>query len=1156
MNKIILLLLISIFCRIEANAYSQGITIVAKNETLESVLQKIKQQTEYILIWGSPHMNVAKKVTVSLKNATIEEAMVVIMKDQPLDYSIENKQVIIKLRKLKDESGQGFAMVAPGELTGKVVNEKGEPIAGATITVKGSGETIATGSDGSFSLKTADNKAIIIITSIGYEIKTVKLNGERKINIQLVVTPLQMKEVVVMNTGYQKVPKERATGSFVYVDSSTINRIPGPNIIDRLEGLVPSLLFDKRNENTRLQIRGLYSLSEKVGAPLIVVDNFPFEGNIGDINPNDVGNITILKDAASASIWGAKAGNGVIVITTKTGTFNRNPQVSINSNISVTGKPRLFNLPIVSSSTFIDMEKFLFEKGFYDNDLNDTYSYPPINEAVQILSDQRDGIISEKESNDKLNILRGRDVRNQYLKYFYRENVLQQYNVSLNGGTQQNKYYFSVGYMNNSQSLIGNSEKRLTLQLKNTFRFNEKVLLNIGAFYTANNSLNNSPGGFGNIRLGNDKPIAPYTQFVDQSGNQIPIYINFRPAFLDTLGGGQLLDWRLWPLQELKSADNSSKSEMFTGNISIKFRILKGMDLEGQFQHQRTRIDGSNLHSVESYMTRDLINIFTNTAASNPSQRYPIPLGGILDNATGNTINNSVRVNLTYDKSIGFGHLDVIAGGEIRETKANTTSYRNYGYDKESLNFRNVDYINPYPIFYFGYNGYIPSIDNKGSTLDRFISLFANAAYSISDRYTLSGSIRKDASNLFGVNSNNKGKPFWSLGGLWKINNEKFYDFDLVRSLGFRVTYGVSGNVDQSASALPTISYGSAQNNRPLYLPYANIRTAPNPNLRWEKVSTLNLGLDFALKGGFLSGSIEYYQKKSADVLGLSKISMTNGMTALTVNSASLKGEGIDIQLSSKNINSKMIKWTTNFSMSYCSFKVIKYLISQNTNGYVSDGSSITPIVGYNPYLVVSYKWAGLDPSNGDPQGYVDGKVSKDYKSITQGSFDNQEKKGSAVPTYFGNLLNTVTFCGINLSMNVTYKLNYYFLKKSVIYGAVTNGDQAHSDYDQRWQNPGDEQKTNVPSFVYPASDLRDKFYRYSSANVGRGDHIKLNDVRVGYSFPQLLQRKFFKDANIYILFSNLNILLWKKNNFGIDPDYIDGSTLTKTISIGANISF
>jgi TonB-linked outer membrane protein, SusC/RagA family len=1141
---VILLLAGSLSCSYAYGFYQakDKVTVSGDHIALREVFAIIQKQTGYHFFYSGEHLDSREKISIHVKDAPLESVLQFLFKERGLEWAYSENVILIRKAAKADKiltEGRDSLLTM---ITGKVTDAAGAPLVGATVLAKGTGRGEVTNEEGKFSLSKINAGASLIVSFAGYQTRQLKVSSQAALNIQLEKNIIDIAGVSVVSTGYQTLPKERATGSFVKIGNDLLSRKVSTGILDRLEGVSSGVLFDRRDPaNPQIQIRGLYTLTSTIAQPLIVVDNFPYEGDINNFNPNDVESVTILKDAAAASIWGAKAGNGVIVITTKKGNFDQKPVVSLNTNVTILDKPDLYTLPQIPASDYIDLERYLFNKGYYNGQLSGFRR--PLTPVVELLAKQQSGLISAAETDAAINALRNTDVRNDFDKYIYRKGVNQQYAASISGGGKHVKYFFSTGFDRNLSTLRGNDYRRITIRSENTIQALPSLQLTAGVQYTQGNLANNSPGGYGsvNYRLLN-RALPPYALLADDDGNPLPISNKYRAPYLDTVGRGMLLDWRYRPLEELALNDNTTNTKLLMANIGAKYDIFPSLSAEVKYQYQRTDRISRVYYDERSFYARDLINRFTQLDGG--SLEYIVPRGGILDLSNTNQEGHMLRGQLNFNHEWNSKHeVAAIAGAEMRQLHTLGNSHRVYGSDNHT-GAANVDYVSRYPLITGGMD-VIPSFADLTGLLDRFVSLYLNAAYTYDDRYTISASTRKDASNLFGVQTNRKGVPLWSSGIGWKISSERFYNFALLPYLNFRVTYGASGNVNNTITALTTILRSPAAF-QSTNIPFASIANIANPHLRWEKVSTLNIGLDFALQNNRLSGSLEFYHKQSMDVIGLEPLDPTTGLGTILTNSADVKGKGVELQLHSRNITGGAFKWQTSFMLNYADYKVGRYLSTAPTDGFVSDGSSINPLPGYNPYLVVSYKWAGLDPLTGDPQGYIDGHISKDYAALTQAPISEQVTHGPALPPVSGNLLNTFSWKGISLSANITYKLGYYFRRSTIAYGSLYASGTGHSDYLKRWQQPGDEKFTNVPSMIYPNPSFnRDKFYTYSEITVEKGDHIRLEDVRLSYRYG---------NYQVYAYMSNLNALIWKANKAGLDPDVPNGLRPPRTIALGVKM--
>ncbi|NPA10355.1 MAG: TonB-dependent receptor plug domain-containing protein [Chlorobi bacterium] len=558
----------------------------------------------------------------------------------------------------------------------------------------------------------------------------------------------------VVASGYQSIPKERATGSFSKVDNATFNRQVSTDVISRLKGIAPSILFDERSGSPKLTIRGQATIFGN-DQPLIVVDNFPYEGDINNINPNDIEDIDILKDAAAASIWGVRAGNGVIVIKTKKGRADQPMNIGFTSNLTIGQKPDLNYIPQIKPADFIDIEKMLFEQGYYDDVIGNTADNRPFSPVVSILNDKKTGLITEQQATAQIDALRGNNLRNDMNRYLYQHSVKQQYALSLNGGTSKYTYYFSAGFDKNLDSEKGNGFNRVSLNSNQVFRPIEKLELSAGLSYNQNSqSFSNVVSMLSNM---GQEQMYPYARLVDDNGNPAIVTKDFSNALKGSALNEGLLDWNFRPLDELKYQDNHFKQSEFRLNTAIKYTFMPQLSAEARFQWENQLGKRRNFNDQDSYMVRDQINRYT--SINDGVFTRNIPLGGILDNINSELSSLNGRFQLNYDQKWDKHQVNVIAGFEVREVKSNSNSNRLYGFDPNVGSSIAVDYLSDYSIYGKSFAIKVPNLDDYNQTLDRLRSYYFNGAYNYNLRYILSLSARVDQSNLFGVNANQKSVP-------------------------------------------------------------------------------------------------------------------------------------------------------------------------------------------------------------------------------------------------------------------------------------------------------------------------------------------------------------------------------------------------------------
>jgi len=1124
------------------------ISINVEKKTLKETLDQISKQAHIGIIYSNAKGILKNPVTIHAEDQPLTKVLTDLLSPLKLTYEVIGDQIVVKF----DNTNSRPTLQKQSEkqrfpIRGKVTDGNGSPLPGATIKIKDGPALATTDSNGEFEINNVADSTVLQVSFVGYVTKEIVVTYANYLTISLESGSNQLNEVSVVSTGYQTIPKERATGSFDLIDSTLINRAVSTNILDRLDGVTSGLIINQNKLNpnsTNITIRGTSTLFAN-DQPLIVLDNFPYEGDLGNINPNDIQSVTVLKDAAAASIWGVRAGNGVIVITTKKGKLNMTPQINFNANVTFSNKQDLYYTPQLTSSQYIGVETYLFDQGYYNNTLRDDYD--AISPVVAILNANKNGQLTAAQMSSQLTALANDDVRSDENKYIYRKPVNQQYSLSVAGGGNANRYFISAGFDDNLQPIVSNSYNRVTLNANNTYSLiKNRLEWTSGLLFTQSTTKQNSNGFVAST---------PYEMLKDANGNNLPVVHGLRSSYIDTAGTGKLLDWRDIPLNDNYSNQTTSLTDYrFSNQVSLK--IVPGLQLSAQYLYEKGSTDLVLDNSANSYYVRNLVNTYSQIDPVTGQVTQAIPDGDILSKDNSNYTLNTGRLQLNFDRKFGKDHqVTALAGYEISNYTSTEDAYTFYGYNPATSANGNqsIDFTYQYPQYY-GYNtGQIPTGLTSQGTTDRNRSYFANASYSYKHRYIITGSARRDESNIFGVSTNQKGVPLWSTGLKWKINDEPFYKWDFLPLLALRATYGYNGNTDKSTTAyLTTLSLGSVNS---FNAPYLQIINPPNPSLRWEKVGVTNLGIDFGLKNNILTGTIEYYIKNATDLIANTPVAPQSGVTQFRGNAADMRDNGVDIQFNLRILNSA-ISWNTMILFNYVTNKVTHYELNAGTDLNIAQGNYVNPLVGYPLYSIFSFLSAKLD-SKGNPQGYLNGQLSEDYTSILNSTNSTSLiYNGSATPKYFGTIFNNFNYKRFALSVGIGYKLDYYFRRTSLNYGSLYGGNFNQADFNNRWQNPGDENHTYVPSMIYPDNIYRDEFYTYSNVLVDRADNIRLKDLRFSYALDkQLIPGLPFKTLQVYFYANNLAIL-WRANHDGLDPDSPYAPPLTKTFSLGLNASF
>lgn len=689
---------------------------------------------------------------------------------------------------------------------GKVMHRSTEePISSAVVHSIDKRIRTITDKNGLFSITVPDTVSYLTVSALGSKVQTVSLVGRYigKINIYLEDSMQDIEEVVV-NTGYVSIPQERSTGSFGQINKQDLEQRVNASVLDRINGAATGLLMGKSPAPT-MTVRGVNSLYANT-APLIVVDNFPYQGEIENINPNDIESITILKDAAAASIWGARAGNGVIVITTKSAKLNQKIRTSFNASNSITAKPDVLNINGMTSKDFIEVEKMLFENGYYNHTENDVL-HGPRTPVVDLLFKHKAKLINDVELERQLDGLSKHSLLSDFNRLWYRPAYAQQYSANIQGGSGNNAWYVSVG--NDQQnSELNDKNLRTTVRAKNTLQLFERLKLE-SEISVVRTEKGQGRGSYETTTLINNaqKYLYPYARLLDDNGLAAPLVRDFRPSYTDTVGKGRLMDWNYYPLNEERSNKNKRNTMDVVLNASASYKLLDILKLEARYQYERQLGRIYDLKDTGSYFVRNLVNTY---AQKSPSGTYtfPVPIGGILDEQHSELTSNSFRFQAVLDLIRSKHTVFALAGTEMGLVSEGTASNRYFGYNEDNKMFSTVDLVTSFPLSYFT-AAKIPISDlrfinayNKGRR-----AFYLNGAYEFDGRYIFTISARTDQSNMFGARTNQKIIPLWSAGIAWNALNENFITIPFLNKLRIRATYGFNGNMADNASAETVISY-------------------------------------------------------------------------------------------------------------------------------------------------------------------------------------------------------------------------------------------------------------------------------------------------------------------------------------------------------------
>lgn len=1132
--KLTIFLIFAAIMQVSASSYGQQVSLHRKNAAMEEVLKDIMKQTGYNILWQPDKMKSAKPVNVNFKNLRIEQAFETLMLGQPFSYTIENQTIVIGVKpssmldmaldKLKDY----WRSI---DVKGRVVDENDRAMPGVTVRIKNTGKGVITDENGQFQLSGVAESTDIVISYVGYQpIELKALADLGTIKMQLASKGL---DEVTVSTGYQTLPLERSTGSYGIVSQKSLNQRMETNILDRLEGTVPGLYM----QNGTVTIRGLSTLYGNQ-QPLYVVDGFPYEGDLSYINPADVLNVTVLKDAAAASIYGTRAANGVIIITTRLGSA-RKLHINYNSTLFVTPIPDRSYLNLMNSNEMVDLQQELFNTRHpsYDDNIK-RYAQP---KAITALYQFEQGEITKTQLDATLNNLRGLDGWNQIENEMLQKMFKQQHSFSASGGSEFNQFSTGIYYIGNRGYNKGTKDEQVNVNLRDQAKIFKWLTADVGIVANLSSVKSKVLGGMDYLYN------MPYEVLRNEDGNTVAWNEGKSAYEIARLKGLGLLDETFNPLDQWNNGDFNYNSNYvrLQGGVNVKF--MEGLNLDVKYQTERGGSHSKTYHSKAYYRVSNMINNATQIQNGNVIKN--VPDGGQLYDTRGDSKSYTLRTQLNYDQTYGSKHhFTALAGAEQRAVAQSSTSLHRMGYSDNNLTFKPINEValaslsNTQAIegFYsYNYSQY----NYLRAPEDRYVSLYGNAGYTYDDKYNLTGSIRVDNSNLFGTDPKYRYLPLWSVGGSWRISNEAFMkQVGWVDALNLRATYGLSGNVAKNVGpflqAMPGFNFETGA-------PVTEIVSPPNKSLRWEKTAVTNIGVDFGFLKNRLSGTIDVYNRKTTDLLGLRRTDPTNAYQSALVNYGSLHNRGFELGLNTENIRSRNFSWQSRLAYSHNRNKMTEIsTANESVYGY-TNGDGMEKL-GYPIKSIFNFRYAGLNPENGTVRVFdKDGNIVESYDPQTGYVESMTDVNGLA---FGGTLLPSYTIGFTNSFGYKQFSVNVMIIANggNVIRDAVPTMIQKANfsrNLDRRaanfWRKPGDENRPDImpaPDLNNSASSYQQSIWAMNDRNTLKADYVKVRDISMRYDFgPMLLEKTGISSAKL--TFQVQNPFSWYRNDKGLDPE-------------------
>lgn len=1059
-------------------------------------------------------------------------------------------------------------------VTGSVFDKAdNQPVIGATIAVMSAQGTVAHGTttdlDGKFKLEVPSGTQNLTCRFMGYTTTTIHLQtGKDNYTVYMENDSKQLNELVV--TGYQAIDRRKLTSAVTTIKMSD-EIIGGVNNIDQalagqIAGLSSVTSSGSPGAPVKLRIRGTASLSGTQD-PLWVLDGIPLEGtdipsmedlqdidniyqtSIAGINPQDIESITVLKDAAATAIYGARAANGVIVITTKKGKAGK-PQINFSMKLTYNPKTDIDRLNLLNSDEKVDLELGLLQSDYtYRENKGDVAR---IIAGYGLTDAYKAGGWNALSPEAQADINALRAVNTDWNDILFRGVFNQEYNVSLSGGSEKATYYSALGYYVEQGNVESVKNDRFNLTLKTDYRINSK--LKVGASVFANRRKQRSyltyNEGFTNpvyySRIAN-----PYMRPFDDEGNYI-----YDTNVQHRQGDDIVPDFNIF-----EERANTSNENTFTSLMSIfdaEFKWNEHFKVTSQFGLQWDE------NMIEKYAGQDSYAMRREKEQHQYNGTTVLPEGGSNKITENHSSQWTWKAMAEYQNRFKDIHeLELMTGTEIRHNEDKSLYSAVYGYDARTLTskpiiFPNEEKAESVPLHTETY------LENA------FVSWFATGSYTLLHRYTLGGSIRFDGSDIFGVAKKYRYLPLYSVSGLWRISDEPFMkNVTVINNLGLRASYGLQGNIDKNTSPYligiydqTTILPGNSEDAiRP--------SSAPNPDLRWEKTQSANIGMDLSLWDNIISLSVDYYYRKGTDLIGLRMLPLETGYTSTTVNWAQMENEGVEVALTTRNIHTKDFTWFTNLNFGYNDNTVLRETVAEN---------AIRPSrEGYSVGAIFAYKTAGLDD-----EGYPL-FLTQDGRKVTATEFfklnnagastlSAEEQRnlysyiGSTEPKVSGGFMNTFKYKRVTLGINCIFNFGMY-VQTTPTYDPTNydRGLNSNQDILNRWTP--DHTNTTLPKLMTENDGRTGEYLRYKEQNlfreldiwVKKQNYFRFESIRLGYELPEKwLKPVGIKSASVSLEGRNLWVIASNYHNY-LDPETMGNpyaAPIPKSFIFGLNVNF
>lgn len=1180
--KFTLILLFLSLLSINASTYSQNtlITLHVDNSTIEEVFEQIKQKTEFKIFFKNSEIDLDRRVSFEANKHRLDYILDKVFKGTNVSYAIIDKQIVLRSKKQEitalDQDQQDI-------IQGTVLDKNGVPIIGASIVIKGTTKGVVADFDGKFQINVGQGD-ILVIKSLGFKAQEITIGNQNKLAIVLIESVDSLDEVVV--TGYDRVSKRTFTGATTSVKIEEL-KIDGIQDVTRmLEGRVAGVNIQNISGTfgsaPKITIRGTSSVFGN-NTPLYVIDGIVQEdvvsidlksltsGNaetlisssLAGLNANDIRSIEVLKDASATSLYGARARNGVVVITTRSG--RRASPLRINYSLEETVRdiPNYTSYDILNSKEAIGVYREMENKGYLD--LPDVAQaryggiYSIMADRVNTYDPATGGFLLKNTPEAKNQFLQQYELANtDWFKTLFRKSLTQTHTVNFSGGGENNAYYASLGCFSDPGWSIADKVNRLTVSLKNTFFLSEKFNITLASSFSVRNQ--KAPGSFerkaDSFRgsISRDFDINPFSYALntsralrprDAQGNLEYYRNNWAPLNILNEIENNYMDLKVKDIRF--QVDGAYKlSDRLTYNFSLSNRYVNSV-----FEHNVKR--GSNVigayNANETTIVRDN-NIFLYQDPNNPTTP-PVavfPRGGIYTKTDYQLTSYYVRNSFQYDAIYNDTHeVSALFGQEVRFVDRKRNSFTGFGlqYDRGYVPFTNPRILEK--LISDG-KDYFSLSEEK----ERTVAFYAKTSYTYDNRYTLSATGRYDGSNRQGRTSASRWLPTGTISGKWNVTGEEFMsNVEKINSLQFRASYGLVATPGSATNSLAI--YRSEKTDRLLaedIEAYLNIQNLQNSELTWEKQYETNIGLDLGIFDNRVQLSVDAYRRDIFDNIDFVKTSGIGGEFIKQGNNADVVTKGVEFSLNTRNIVTDNFKWSTGFNFSFLDQEIIKLANEPTVFELVSGNGG--NIEGYPINSLFSFKLKRLNekglptfdlPENtGNEHNAINGA---DFQ-VSNGILDYLVYEGSSNPNLTAGFTNHLSYKNWDFSFFISASGGNKVRLNPVFDYKYSDLDVFTKDFANRWVVPGDETVTNVPVIAsrrlnneIPNLSKAYNAYNYSDVRIADGSFIRLKNISLGYTFDKKLTNRLgldsfklkFQATNLFLLYSD------SKLN-GQDPEF------------------